>query len=154
MGHHLNATLYAYMTDKTIVFIMKARRSCRMWPSRRRRCYRKRETKQGTYRAIRYVTELLWCIWRYSIPNALVYHCKYVSEILWKKMKFLISFSKHDKMITWYPNYIFFTNIIFLTILVAMATIEKGFCYDIWRKQNLCIIAQNITDIITIFSKE
>ena len=50
---------------------------------------------------------------RYSVPSVLVYHSKYVFQILWKKIKVLKSFSKHHEMITWYPNYIFLTSIIF-----------------------------------------
>ena len=48
----------------------------------------------------------LLCL-RYSIPNTLVYHSKNAFQILWKKIKVCISFSKHHKIITCYPNYIF-----------------------------------------------
>ena len=49
---------------------------------------------------ITWIWQYLARCWRYSIPNTLVYHSKYVVQILWKKIKVLIFFSKHYNMIS------------------------------------------------------
>ena len=60
------------------------------------------------------LTFILMITLSYSIPITLVCHSKYVLQILWKKIKVLISFSKHLKTIAWYPDNSFVTNIDFL----------------------------------------
>ena len=87
---------------------------------------------------------------RYSIPNALVYHSKYAFQLLReKKSKVLISFSKHHKIITWYPNYIFLTSINFSDHTCCRGNHTKyNFYKDFWRKQNFCRNSKTIADVI------
>ena len=88
---------------------------------------------------------------RYSIPNALVYYSKYAFQILWKN-NVLISFSKHHKMITWYPNYTYLTIIHFSDHTCCHGNHTKyDFYNDLWRKQYFYCNSKTITDIITIF---
>ena len=65
---------------------------------------------------------------KYSIPNMLVYHSKYVKPSLQNNQGSDILFSKHHKIITWY-QIIYFEKYFFLTVLVAIATIQNMISY-------------------------
>ena len=90
---------------------------------------------------------------RYFIPNALVYHSKYVFQIFWKKIKVLSFFkaSQNDNLIS---KLYFLTCINFSDHTCCHGNNTKyEFDKDLWRKHSFYHNLKTRTDIITTFSR-